>query len=551
MPSPSSSRNKKEANSVVAIKIEPRDVKPLGEFVSDRVELIRQTFSCLKGKVIKSMCPGFLQGKTMDEIQEQCLDEVLGISTKRLLSIINATKCPENTESSSDDSDVEKIIEHISLDEISSDEEISKAAKSKAAARKRKNSKKENGEKVAKNPKVGETSVLELLELQARARAIRSQLALEPITKIELNSDQDSSSESESECVIKPQNSTATKATSIQSQSSVENELQPKRVKLNRNFRKRQVEDDESMDQDPPAPVEQKSHAEKESSAVKQEEEKNDKDRCESPDIITVVPSPETFCILDSDEEEEEQPATTPKVNTPDPPEDEKVSDESVEDGEITEEPVVAPEKPTNDESILQTPENNEESSHDGITPAEEPKIKPTYDDDDMLTVDLAHEELNYSESSDDEPAPPPPQEQPVEEPSEIETVDLDDSSNELPPEAKAEEGDSFHARWLGSKKVSKILATSRLGNRLRRDKINAKKSAVVKSDSENSNPAAPIEEPPAPVDVEHEKFEEGSVQQYKVLHSKTVEADDEIAPENVENAGEKEEQQIQIKNAN
>lgn len=42
----------------------------------------------------------------MDDIEELCLNELLGISTKRLLSIINATKCPSDTESSSD-SDVE------------------------------------------------------------------------------------------------------------------------------------------------------------------------------------------------------------------------------------------------------------------------------------------------------------------------------------------------------------------------------------------------------------------------------------------------------------
>lgn len=76
----------------------------------------------------------------METIQEYCLDELLGISNKRLRSIINATKCPENTDSS--DSDVENIEgklvdltqskhtllnaqffqpEHISLEEISSD----------------------------------------------------------------------------------------------------------------------------------------------------------------------------------------------------------------------------------------------------------------------------------------------------------------------------------------------------------------------------------------------------------------------------------------------
>lgn len=45
----------------------------------------------------------------MEEIQELCLEEVLGISKKRLQSIINATKCPSDTESSDSGSDVEKI----------------------------------------------------------------------------------------------------------------------------------------------------------------------------------------------------------------------------------------------------------------------------------------------------------------------------------------------------------------------------------------------------------------------------------------------------------
>lgn len=45
----------------------------------------------------------------MEELQELCLEEVLGISKKRLVSIINATKCPTDTESSDSGSDVEKI----------------------------------------------------------------------------------------------------------------------------------------------------------------------------------------------------------------------------------------------------------------------------------------------------------------------------------------------------------------------------------------------------------------------------------------------------------
>lgn len=61
------------------------------------------------------------QNKSIERIQQICLDEILGISSKRLVSIINNTRCPENTDS--EDSEVEQVDEHISLEEISSDSE--------------------------------------------------------------------------------------------------------------------------------------------------------------------------------------------------------------------------------------------------------------------------------------------------------------------------------------------------------------------------------------------------------------------------------------------
>lgn len=88
--------------------------KPLSYYVKDRLELTKQAFSCLKSKQIKSRIPSNLQKKSMAKIQQLCLDEILGISSKRLLSIVNNTLCPADTESDSD-------IEHISLSEISSE----------------------------------------------------------------------------------------------------------------------------------------------------------------------------------------------------------------------------------------------------------------------------------------------------------------------------------------------------------------------------------------------------------------------------------------------
>lgn len=80
------------------------------------------------------------QQTPLDEIEEQCLEELLCLSTKRLKSFIEGTRCPTDTESS-EDSDVEHkegmllqslkaltnkvpLLEHISLEEISSDSDI-------------------------------------------------------------------------------------------------------------------------------------------------------------------------------------------------------------------------------------------------------------------------------------------------------------------------------------------------------------------------------------------------------------------------------------------
>lgn len=37
------------------------ETKPLGDYVDDRVELIRQAFACLKPKTIKNITPDFLK----------------------------------------------------------------------------------------------------------------------------------------------------------------------------------------------------------------------------------------------------------------------------------------------------------------------------------------------------------------------------------------------------------------------------------------------------------------------------------------------------------
>lgn len=54
------SHKTKKSNSVE--KTDGKDeLKPLNEYVDDRVELIRQAFACLKPKTIKNITPEFLK----------------------------------------------------------------------------------------------------------------------------------------------------------------------------------------------------------------------------------------------------------------------------------------------------------------------------------------------------------------------------------------------------------------------------------------------------------------------------------------------------------
>lgn len=52
-----SDKDKKSIN----IKSEPQDLHPLSYYADDRVELVRQVFSCLKSTAIKSIAPEFLK----------------------------------------------------------------------------------------------------------------------------------------------------------------------------------------------------------------------------------------------------------------------------------------------------------------------------------------------------------------------------------------------------------------------------------------------------------------------------------------------------------
>ncbi|CAG9577456.1 unnamed protein product [Danaus chrysippus] len=169
----------------------------LAYYIHDRVELMHQVFSMIKPKELKAMAPSCVQHISIDNLQELCTEELLGISSKRLCAILDGAEPPTDTESSSSEQ-----LETISLDSISSDDDVlsEPTAKKKHKHRKKHKSKtkhkhKHSSESEDNNDTGKETeksratraglTVLELLELQARARAIRAQLLKDNAGRIE------------------------------------------------------------------------------------------------------------------------------------------------------------------------------------------------------------------------------------------------------------------------------------------------------------------------------------------------------------------------------
>lgn len=161
--------------------------------------------------------------------------------------------------------------------------------------------------------------MLELLELQARARAIRSQLAMEPITKIEVKSDDEDEEQREKPSKDKtskekhrnPNKRKSSELTTSKEASRAQSQTQPngksatatpapqKKIKLKRNYRNTTKSPENQLESQPAA-------------VTKQPEviEETRKSRSASPDVIPIPAEPETLLISDSTDEDE-----TPKQN--------------------------------------------------------------------------------------------------------------------------------------------------------------------------------------------------------------------------------------------
>ncbi|XP_033159508.1 neurofilament medium polypeptide [Drosophila mauritiana] len=537
---------------------EDRKLHPMSHYIDDRLELVKQIFGTLKPKTISNLAPEFLKKTPLDEIEELCLEELLCLSTKRLKSIIENTKCPTDTESS-EDSDVEHKEEHISLEEISSDSDIGQ--ESRKTKKKIRSKKTNNGNENKESG--GQMSVLELLELQARARAIRSQLAMEPITKIEVKSDDDidelpvkrvqrkekekRSPKKTDSGKRKSQESARATPNSQPDSSSKEQEAPRKRIKIKRNYRLTSKSPEKERKPPTSTPSPETLVASNDLNKLSRS-----KSRSASPDVITIQTEPETLLISDSTDDEATKKktieTTTTKQVDSDPPA--PVVESEPEEGEVRDEPeepakVVEPanpEEPTESEAavISKEPESNKpeesdrsdkldktgdkeqpsEEAHPANPPAEPKKpiaAEPTALDDedqndDVISIGGDLEMIEEMTKDDDTSwvSIKSEKKEKMQDPEELDNdvISLGTSEDERD---KLQQGDSesWRSRYMKSSKVSQVLAESRLGKRVR-DKLKKSKRSKVTAREEQ----AKVEKP----DSFTSKHEDGSIEQYQEL---------------------------------
>ncbi|XP_046745373.1 uncharacterized protein LOC124410796 [Diprion similis] len=217
----STSSNSSESTSSVSSDDESnaQNLKPIKDYLIDRRELARQLFIAVKGDKLRMMLPQVLKKMEQTELEEWCANELSGMSKARILSILNGQPLLQSSDSNDTDdsgpsleiiSDTEEWGDASDVDAVPREEVQapkkgvgSKKDKPKSKMRSEKTSKEKakprgtqkckvkmegdpkphkSGEEVIvkketeseqSKEKDGE-SLLDLLELEMRARAIRA-----------------------------------------------------------------------------------------------------------------------------------------------------------------------------------------------------------------------------------------------------------------------------------------------------------------------------------------------------------------------------------------
>jgi len=87
-----------------------KELKPIGGYVKNREEMCNQMFKCIGIKKLRSMLPEILMPFSAEELQKMCLEQLDGMSKKRILRIIDGAD-PEAISSSGTEEEAEESMD--------------------------------------------------------------------------------------------------------------------------------------------------------------------------------------------------------------------------------------------------------------------------------------------------------------------------------------------------------------------------------------------------------------------------------------------------------
>lgn len=354
-----------------------------------------------------------------------------------------------------------------------------------------------------------EMTMLELLELQARARAIRSQLALEPVTKIELDSEHDAEDENGTEAAMevpKKPEVLIVKRTIKKILPKAQKPSAPP-LKLKRNYKKSVLEDEPSC-----------------SKVETKESTANDENRCSSPEIIAMEPNLITLLISDSDDDNEPQKLAPieckePVVTSAAEHILEAAIVEEEEEGEIPDdENSQGRSKSANSERFLHSPNQNQMHEDDVVHLMSDTEIEPKENSerDDSDSDEKVNSTAKLQVNKEDVV------EKAIKADPNILQMDYDDvveinnsSDEELMKDIEKNNtvnennSESWEQRYLSSKNVTNILKTTKLASKVRGKIIQSKKKMTTKSLAGEKKDES---------DVADSNCTEGTVKQFELL---------------------------------
>merc|ERR1712058_33882 len=83
-----------------------KEMYPISHYVNDREEMINQVFKVIQGKKLRSMLPPFLAEMDVDEVKALCLEQLIGMSKKRVLCTIAGQEMAESSDTDDEDDDL-------------------------------------------------------------------------------------------------------------------------------------------------------------------------------------------------------------------------------------------------------------------------------------------------------------------------------------------------------------------------------------------------------------------------------------------------------------